>query len=140
MTRRLLIFITIFVLLSNFSLAKNKFFEEGLNLYKVKKYDEAKFKFEQDIVFNPKSEMSYLYLSRIFNNFKEKVLEEQNLQTVILLNPNNEEAIYYLAKLKLDNSDYKKSKELNNKLMNVCKKLCEESKKLKIEIENLSKK
>ena len=140
MTRRLLIFITIFALLSNFSLAKNKFFEEGLNLYKVKKYDEAKFKFEQDIVFNPKSEMSYLYLSRIFNNFKEKVLEEQNLHTVILLNPNNEEAIYYLAKLKLDNSDYKKSKELNNKLMNVCKKLCEESKKLKIEIENLSKK
>ena len=90
MTRRLLIFITIFVLLSNFSLAKNKFFEEGLNLYKVKKYDEAKFKFEQDIVFNPKSEMSYLYLARIFNNFKEKVLEEQNLHTVILLNPNNE--------------------------------------------------
>ena len=140
MTQRLLIFVTIFVLLSNFSLAKNKFFEEGLNLYKVKKYDEAKFKFEQDIVFNPKSEMSYLYLSRIFNNFKEKVLEEQNLHTVILLNPNNEEAIYYLAKLKLDNSDYKKSKELNNKLMTVCKKLCEESKKLKIEIENLSKK
>ena len=140
MTQRLLIFIIIFVLLSNFSLAKNKFFEEGLNLYKVKKYDEAKFKFEQDIVFNPKSEMSYLYLSRIFNNFKEKVLEEQNLHTVILLNPNNEEAIYYLAKLKLDNSDYKKSKELNNKLMTVCKKLCEESKKLKIEIDNLSKK
>ncbi len=140
MTQRLLIFIIIFVLLSNFSFAKNKFFEEGLNLYKVKKYDEAKFKFEQDIVFNPKSEMSYLYLSRIFNNFKEKVLEEQNLHTVILLNPNNEEAIYYLAKLKLDNSDYKKSKELNNKLMTVCKKLCEESKKLKIEIENLSKK
>ena len=140
MTQRLLIFIIIFVLLSNFSLAKNKFFEEGLNLYKVKKYDEAKFKFEQDIVFNPKSEMSYLYLSRIFNNFKEKVLEEQNLHTVILLNPNNEEAIYYLAKLKLDNSDYKKSKELNNKLMTICKKLCEESKKLKIEIENLSKK
>ena len=140
MTHRLLIFTIIFVLLSNYLLAKNKFFEEGLNLYKVKKYNEAKFKFEQDIVFNPKSEMSYLYLSRIFNNFKEKALEEQNLQTVILLNPNNEEAIYYLAKLKLDNSDYKKSKELNNKLMTVCKKLCEKGKKLKIEIENLSKK
>ncbi len=140
MTQRLLIFTIIFVLLSNYSLAKNKFFEEGLNLYKVKKYNEAKFKFEQDIVFNPKSEMSYLYLSRIFNNFKEKALEEQNLHTVILLNPNNEEAIYYLAKLKLDNSDYKKSKELNNKLMSVCKKLCVKGKKLKIEIENLSKK
>ena len=84
--------------------------------------------------------MSYFYLSRIFNNFKEKVLEEQNLHTVILLNPNNEDAIYYLAKLKLDNSDYNKSKELNEKLMKLCNKLCEKSKKLKIEIENLSKK
>ena len=27
--------------------------------------------------------MSYLYLSKIFNNLKEKVLEEQNLKTVI---------------------------------------------------------
>ena len=31
--------------------------------------------------------MSYLYLSKIFNNLKEKVLEEQNLKTVIMLNP-----------------------------------------------------
>ena len=140
MTKRLLIFTTFFALLSNFLLAKSKFFEEGLNLFKEKKYDEAKFKFEQDIVLNPKSEMSYLYLSRIFNNFKEKNLEEQNLYTVILLNPNNEDAIYYLAKLKLENSDYIKSKELNEKLMKLCNKLCEKSKKLKIEIENLSKK
>tara|TARA_Y100000591_G_scaffold279120_1_gene257514 strand:- start:1412 stop:1834 length:423 start_codon:yes stop_codon:yes gene_type:complete len=135
------IILTIFFLLSpDFLLAKNKFFEEGLNLFNSKKYDEAKFKFEQDIVFNPKNEMSYLYLSRIFNNSEEKVLEEQNLQTVILLNPNNEEAIYYLAKLKLDSSDYKKSKQLNDKLMILCNKFCEKSKKLKVEIENLSKK
>ena len=52
----------------------------------------------------------------------------------------HEDAIYYLAKLKLDNSDYNKSKELNEKLMKLCNKLCEKSKKLKIEIENLSKK
>ena len=46
--------------------------------------------------------MSYLYLSKIFKNLKNKDLEEQNLNTVILLNPKNEEAIYNLAKLKLD--------------------------------------
>ena len=34
----------------------------------------------------------------------------------MLLNPKNEEAIYNLAKLKLNSSDYKKSKELNAKL------------------------
>ncbi len=140
MIQRFLILTIFFSLSSDFLFAKNKFFEEGLNLFQNKKYEEAKFKFEQDIVFNPKSEMSYLYLSRIFNNLKEKVLEEQNLQTVILLNPNNEEAIYYLAKLKLYNSDYNKSKQLNDKLMNLCNKFCEKSKKLKVEIDNLSKK
>ena len=121
-------------------IANTQYFQEGINLYKNKKFEEAKFKFEQDIVFNPKSEMSYLYLSKIFQNLDNKNLQEQNLHTVILLNPTNEEAIYNLAKLKLDSSDYKKSKELNERLKNVCNKFCDKRKKLKIEIENLSKK
>ena len=83
--------------------------------------------------------MSYLYLSKIFKNIK-KELEEQNLNTVILLNPKNEEAIYNLAKLKLEASDYKKSIELNEKLNLLCKKYCNQSRRLKKEIENLSKK
>ena len=58
----------------------------------------------------------------------------------MLLNPKNEEAIYYLAKLKLKESDYIKSKELNNRLKSICKKFCSQSDNLKIEIENLSKK
>ena len=121
-------------------LSNTNYFEEGLSLFKDKKYNLAKFKFEQDIVFNPKNEMSYLYLSKIFKNLNIKNLEEQNLKTVILLNPKNEEAIYFLAKLKLDESDYKKSKELNSRLSKLCDKFCDKSKKLKIEIENLSKK
>ena len=121
-------------------LSNTNYFEEGLSLFKDKKYNQAKFKFEQDIVFNPKNEMSYLYLSKIFKNLKKKNLEEKNLKTVILLNPKNEEAIYSLAKLKLDESDYKKSKELNNRLSMLCDKFCDKSIELKIEIENLSKK
>jgi len=133
-------FILILILIPNFLYAKTQYYQEGLNLYKNKKFNEAKFKFEQDIVFNPKSEMSYLYLSKIFNNLEKKVLEEQNLNAVILINPKNEEAIYNLSKLKLSTSDYKKSKELNEKLISLCSKLCIQSQKLKIEIENLSKK
>ena len=127
------------MIFSNTSFANTEYFNEGLNLFK-KKYKEAKFKFEQDIVFNPKSEMSYLYLSKIYKNLKKIELEEQNLKTVILLNPTNEEAIYNLAKLKLDSSDYKKSKELNDNLINFCNKFCDKSYKLKTEIENLLKK
>ena len=126
--------------LPNILFAKSEYFEEGISLYKNNKFEDAKFKFEQDIVFNPKSELSYLYLSKIFNKQEKKILEEQNLKTVILLNPKNEEAIYNLAKLKLSTSDYKKSNELNNKLKSICKDFCEKSDTLKIEIENLSKK
>ena len=115
-------------ILPNSLIANTQYFQEGINLYKNKKFEEAKFKFEQDIVFNPKSEMSYLYLSKIFQNLDNKNLQEQNLHTVILLNPTNEEAIYNLAKLKLDSSDYKKSKELNERLINLCKKFCDKSK------------
>ena len=120
--------------------ANTSFYEEGVNLYKDKKFSEAKFKFEQDIVFNPKSEKSYLYLSKIFKELDKTDLQEQNLNTVILLNPENEEAIYILAKLKLESSDYKTSLELNEKLISICNKFCNKSIKLKVEIESLSKK
>ena len=53
---------------------------EGLNLYKNKKFDEAKFKFEQDIVFNPKSEMSYLYLSKNIQNLDKRDLARTKLK------------------------------------------------------------
>ena len=130
----------ILIILQNNLLANTKFFQQGVNFFKDKKFDEAKFKFEQDIVLNPKSEMSYLYLSKIFQNLDNKDLQEQNLNTVILLNPKNEEAIYDLAKLKLSVSDYKKSRELNKRLEDLCVQLCSKSQKLKVEIENLSKK
>ena len=132
--------VIIFLFLPNKLMANNIYFDEGLKLFKNEKYEEAKFRFEQNIVFNPKSEISYLYLSKIFKNLKNKNLQEKNLNTVILLNPKNEEAIYNLAKLKLESSDYQKSKELNERLNNICKKFCKQSKNLKIEIEKLIKK
>ena len=133
-----LIFCLLFLTTSLY--ANTKHFEEGVSLFNNNKLKEAKFKFEQDIVFNPKNELSYMYLAKIFKSLKKKDLEEQNLNTVILLNPSNEEAIYSLAKLKLDISDYAKSKELNERLSDLCEKFCKRSEKLKIEIDSLSKK
>ena len=138
--KKLLKIILLTIFISNSLLAKNINLQEGINLFESKKYEDAKFKFEKEIVYNPKSEISYLYLSKIFKNLDNKKLQEQNLNTVILLNPRNEEAIFNLAKLKLDSSDYKKSKELNRRLKSICSKFCDQSEKLKIEIENLSKK
>ena len=140
MIKKILNIIIIFLLLPNILFAKSEFFEEGINLFNKKKFDDAKFKFEQDLVFNPKNELSYLYLSKIFNKQEKKDLEEQNLKTVMLINPKNEEAILNLVKLKLSNSDYQGSKELNKRLKLICNKFCNQSDQLKIEIENLSKK
>tara|TARA_B100000963_G_scaffold316466_1_gene296296 strand:- start:14536 stop:14958 length:423 start_codon:yes stop_codon:yes gene_type:complete len=131
-----LIFISIVLsLLPNFMLASADFFGEGLILFKKNELNKAKFKFEQDIVFNPKSEKSYLYLSKIFNKQEKKDLEEKNLNTVILLNPKNEEAVFNLAKLRLKESNFSESKKLIDDLLNFCKDFCLKSKKLKLEIE-----
>ena len=140
MIKKILTYFFIIFCTPNILLAKSKYLLEGIGLFKQEKYEDAKFKFEQDLVFNPKSELSYLYLSKIFNKQEKRNLEEQNLNTVMLLNPKNEEAIFSLAKLKLINSDYKKSKQLNKRLKSICRNFCKESEKLKIEIENLSKK
>ena len=140
MIKKLILYLFVLNLLPIISFAKSDYLSEGINLFNKKKFEDAKFKFEKDIVFNPKSEISYLYLSKIFSKLEKKDLEEQNLNTVILLNPKNEEALYNLAKLKLSSSDYKKSLELNERLKLICKNFCGQSDNLKIEIENLSKK
>ena len=121
-------------------LASTNYFEEGLALFQKKEFSKAKFKFEQDIVFNPKNAKSYLYLSKIFKAQEKKELEEKNLNTVLLLNPKNEEATYNLAQLRLKNSDFEGSKILIDRLIVFCKKYCEKSQKLKIQIENSLKK
>ena len=132
--------ILLLLVISTKSYASNDFFNQGLIFFKKNDFNKAKFKFEQDLVFNPKNEKSYLYLSKIFNAQDKKDLEEQNLNSVILLNPKNEEAVYYLSKLKLDQSDYKESKKLVDQLLNFCKKYCDQSKRIKIQIENSTKK
>ena len=137
---KLLKIIFFLILIPSNLFANTDYFNEGLIFYEKKEFDKAKFKFEQDIVFNPKSEKSYLYLSKIFNEQKKNELEEKNLNTVIMLNPKNEEATYNLAKLKLKESDFIGSKKLIYQLITFCKNYCQKSEKLKIEIENSLKK
>ena len=114
------------LLSSNYSPAysKNSYFFDGKKLFENKKYKDSKFYFEKDIVFNPKNEDSYLYLAKIFKKEEKDNLEENNLNTVLLLNPKNEEAIYLLTLLNIKNSNFSKAKELINKFNLVCKKMC----------------
>jgi tetratricopeptide (TPR) repeat protein len=123
---------------SNYTIvsAKNLYFNEGKKLFDKKKYKDSKFYFEKDIVFNPKNENSYLYLAKIFNEEENKGFEENNLNTVLLLNPKNEEAIYLLALLSIKNSNFLKAKELIETLNSVCKKMCSSNLELQSKLDN----
>ena len=105
-------------------IAKNSYFEDGKKLFDNENYKDSKFYFEKDIVFNPKSENSYLYLAKVFKVEKNNNLEENNLTTVLLLNPKNEEAIYLLTLHSIRNSNFSKAKELISTFNSVCKKIC----------------
>ena len=73
--------------------AKENFFDKAKNLYDKKKYEDSKFLFQRNIVFNPKHAKSYIYLAKIYLEEKNEFQEEKNLNTALLLDPNNEEWI-----------------------------------------------
>ena len=134
-----IIFFSILFLSKNVS-AKNNYYNEGEKFFVKKNLEKSKFKFEQDIVFNPKNEKSYLYLAKIYKLEDNDEFQEQNLNTVILLNPQNEEAVYLLALLKIKQSDYKKSKDLINVLSKICKNFCSKENELNGKLKNLQPK
>ena len=120
--------------------SNENFFEKGLELYKNKKFDDAKFMFERNIVFNPKDSNSYLYLAKIYNHKEDQKKEEKNLDATLLIEPSNEEAILMLMKISLEKSNYSKVKNLSKTFTQVCKKLCDENKKILKTLENIEPK
>ena len=96
--------------------------------------------FERSIVFNPKDSNSYLYLAKIYNIEEDKDKEEKNLETTLLIEPNNEEAILMSMKIALEKSNYSKVKDLSNTFKQVCKNLCEENKNILETLANIEPK
>ena len=123
-----ILFFYVILNFSSFSVGNEDFFSKGIKLYKDKKYDDARFMFERSIVFNPKDSNSYLYLAKIYNIEEDQNKEEKNLETTLLIEPNNEEAILMSMKIALKKSNYSKVKDLSNTFTKVCKKLCDENK------------
>ena len=124
----------------NIAIGNENFFDKGLELYNNKNYKEARFMFERSIVFNPKDSNSYLYLAKIYNHEENQKKEEKNLETSLLIEPNNEEAILMLMKLALVKSNYSKVKDLSNTFEKVCKNLCNENKNILKTLSNIEPK
>ncbi len=112
------------LLIINTSYSKESFYEQAKELFEKEKYEESKFLFQRDIVFNPKKAKSYLYLAKIFKKESNLKEQENNLNSAILLDPKNEEAIYLLMEIEIERSNFNKVKELKNNFEKICSSLC----------------
>ncbi len=134
------LFFYLLINIFNISISSEKFFNKALELYENKKYEDARFMFERNIVFNPKHSKSYLYLAKIYNHEENQEKEEKNLEATLLIEPNNEEAILMLIKIALEKSNYLKVKDLSKTFIEVCEKLCDENKSILESLENIEPK
>ena len=133
----------VFVLFFSFNtkiISKENFFVKAIKLYEKEKYDDARFLFERNIVFNPKDANSYLYLAKIYNHEENQRKEEYNLETALLIEPDNEEAMLMMMKIAIKKSNYNKVKNLSDTFSKVCKNLCDKNKEIKDSLKNIDPK
>ena len=142
MLKKIWLLLTIFIFFNyaDMIFAETNFFEEGQTKYKEKKFDDSKFLFQRNIVFNPKDAKSYVYLAKIYNLEKNEKEEEKNINTALLLEPKNEEAIYMLMEIKLKKSNYIEVKKLSEKFEKICKNICEKNQFIFESLKNLEPK
>ena len=139
------IFKLIFIIVLFFSFntqvfSKENFFKKALKLYEKEKYEDARFLFERNIVFNPKDATSYLYLAKIYNHKENQRKEELNLETALLIEPDNEEAILMMMKIAIEKSNYDEVKNLSDTFSKVCKNLCDQNQEIKESLKNIDPK
>ena len=127
---KLIFIIVLFFSFNTQTFSKENFFKKALKLYEKEKYEDARFLFERNIVFNPKDATSYLYLAKIYNYEKDQRKEEYNLETTLLIEPDNEEAILMMMKISIEKSNFDRVKILSDTFSRVCKNLCNENKKI----------
>jgi Tfp pilus assembly protein PilF len=113
------------------------YLSKGIKLFNNKEFDKSKILFEKDLVFDPKSEKSYLYLAKIFNKNNDEEQQEIKFNSVLLLNPENDEAIYMLVLLKIKQSDYEQASELIDKFVLVCKSFCSKENEIREKFKKL---
>ena len=131
-------FVIYFFTIANIYAKELNHFNKGLKLFNKKEFEKSKIFFERDLVFNPKSEESYLYLAKIFGSDENEEEQEINLNNVLLLNPKNDEAIYLLTLLKIKQSDYKEANELIEKFVLVCNDFCSKKKEIEDKLKKIT--
>ena len=104
--------------------AKESFINEARDLFEKKNYEEAKFLFQRNIVFNQKNSESYVYLAKIFN-LEENESEEKLLLKVVVIC------------VELKRSNFSKVKELKEDFKIICKSLCDQTNLINEKLNNI---
>ena len=138
--KKLLISLMLYFIFYSISLADENYYKEAKKKYDNRELENSKFLFQRNIVFNPKDAKSYLYLAKIFNLEENEKEEEKNLETTLLLDPANEEAMYMLIKIKLKKSNYSEVEDLKEKFVIICKDLCDKTKEINDTLKNIEPK
>jgi len=131
------VFAIFLVLILSEVAAQSSYLDEGIILFEKNEFAKSKILFEKNLVFDPKNEESYLYLAKIFNKNNNDEEQEINLNNVLLLNPQNDEAIYMLTLLKIKQSDYDQAKHLIDKFILVCKSFCSKKDEMQQKLKKL---
>tara|TARA_Y100000748_G_C15384028_1_gene444826 strand:+ start:69 stop:497 length:429 start_codon:yes stop_codon:yes gene_type:complete len=119
--------LTIIILLNIFTNSfaiENDFFSKAKKLFDNEKLAESKFLFQRNIVYNPKHANSYLYLAKIFGILEDKKKQEKYINTSLLLDPKNEEAMYMLIEIELERSNFSRVDELKREFQLICSNMC----------------
>ena len=122
------------------SIAKENFYVEAKNKFDKKKLEDSKFLFQRNIVFNPKDAKSYLYLAKIYNFEQNEIEELKNFKTTLLLDSENEEAMYMLINIELEKSNFSEVIDLTKKFEIICSTLCNKTKSINERLENIEAK
>ena len=81
-----------------------------------------------------------MYLAKIYNHKEDQSKELNNLETALLIEPDNEEVLLMLMKIALKKSNYTKVKNLSKTFLKVCKELCNENNKIQESLKNIESK
>ena len=138
--RYLILIITLFLFTTIAEANENNFFNEAKNLFEKEKYEDAKFLFHRNIVYNPKDSESYLYLAKIFKIEEDIRQEEKNIKTTLLLDPKNEEAMFLLIDIELERSNFSKADELSKDFKKICVEMCEKTAAIESRLKDFERK
>jgi len=120
--------------------ANENYFSKAKDLFEKEKYEDSKFLLQRSIVFNPKHSKSYLYLAKIYNIEENEIEEKKNLNTTLLLEPDNEEATYLLIEIELKRSNFSKVKNLKKDFELICSSLCDKLKSINERLDDMEAK